>query len=70
MVFGYCLEVVRVGLIVALAYLEDESIEDSGQQTAGNGTHPIDPVVGPNTLHHSGAKGSGGIHAGTAQFDL
>lgn len=66
----HCLEVVRVGLIVALAYLEDEPVEDAGDQATGNGTHPVDPVIGPHALDNGGAKGSGWVHAGTTQFDL
>jgi len=27
-------------------------------------------VIGPDALHYGGTKGPGGIHAGTAQFDL
>lgn len=64
------LEVVRVGLIVALAYLEDEPVDDSGNQATGDGAHPVDPVVCPHALHHGGSEGSGWIHAGTAQFHL
>lgn len=64
------LEVIRVGLIVALAHLEDESVDECGHNATHQWTNPVDPVICPDALDNSGSKGTRWVHAGSGELDL
>lgn len=64
------LEVIRVRLIIALAHLEDASVDKCGHNAARQRTHPVDPVICPYTLYNGGSKGACRVHAGAGELDL
>ena len=50
-------------------YFQDELVDESRSDTAEDGTHPVDPVIGPGIEDDGRSEGPGRVHAGAGEGD-